>query len=57
MEHREVNDTLGKDLKRQLKKNMQMANKHMKGAQLNNKGNTNKKKQQNIRVLTRVAKI
>lgn len=44
MEHREVNDTLGKDLKRQLKKNMQMANKHMKGAQLNNKGNTNKKK-------------
>lgn len=23
---------------------MQMANKHMKGAQLNNKGNTNKKK-------------
>lgn len=42
MEHREVNGTLGKDLKRQLKNYMQMANKHMKGNQLNNQENRNK---------------
>ena len=44
MEHGEINGTLGKGLKRQLKKYMQITNKHTKGAQLNNQGNTNKKK-------------